>query len=110
MIKTRLPILPFLALWILLASSAYSAEWQSPASEENHAPEAVVAMKLASPGMQEDDSLLHSMMQLLDSDVEYTLNDSASVVVACNPFESQETDTHIYHPISNISVGLKISF
>ncbi len=111
--RSSLPVLLFLALLVLPAPFAFCADlpgFGSRSVSSNQAPEAVVAMQLASPGSYESDSLLASMFYLLESDVEYSVNESTSVIVACNPFETQDTDAHVYHPVSNISVGLRVSF
>ncbi len=111
--RPRLPILLLLPLLITPAAIAFSAEVPlsaPPLVSAERAPAAVVAMQLASPGKDGSDSLLDGMLDLLQSDVEYPLNESTSVTVACNPFDSQDPDAPIYHPVSHISVGLRVSF
>ena len=111
--KLSLSILSFLATLVFFTSLAYSSDPQIPPAaspEPGMAPAAVVEVKLASSGGITDASLVDAMVNLLASDVEFSLNESTSIVLACSPFADQPSDARIYQPVSNISAGLKFSF
>lgn len=111
--KISLSILLCLATLVFITSLAYSADPQIPttaSSEPSMAPVTVVDMKLAAPRGNTEASLVNVILNLLSSDVEYSLNESTAIILAYSPFATPEGDAQIYQPTSNISVGLKFSF
>ena len=111
--KLSLSILSFLATLVFFTSLAYSAAPQIPTTaspEPGMTPAAIVAVKSASSEGIIDASFVNSMINLMASDVEYSLNESTAVILACSPFADQQSDDYLSQPTSNISVGLKFSF
>ncbi len=111
--RSSLIILSHLVSLGFITSFAYCADPQIPTSaspEAKNTPAAVVAVKSASLVGIKEISFVNIMLNLLDSDVEYRLNESSSIVLACSPFASAESDNHSYQIASEISVGLKFSF
>ena len=101
--RLRLSILACLATLLFLTSMAHSAELETPTA-------AVDVVTLAASEGYMDVSLVNAMINLLDSDVGYSLNESTAIVLACNPFADQQGDTPADQPASNFSVGLKFTF
>ena len=113
MIKLSLSILSYLATLVFFTSLAYSAAPQlatTASAEPGMTPASVVSVISASSGGIIDASFVNTMINLLASDVEYSLNESTAIVLACSPFADQQSEGHIYQPASNISAGLKFSF
>ncbi len=111
--KVSLAILALLVTLVFFTTIAYSADSQLPASaspETSNASAAVTAVKSASFEGIMDTSFVNVVLNLLDTDVEYRLDDSSAIVLACSPFDTAEIDDHNYQMASKISVGLKFSF
>ncbi len=97
-----LSLLSCLAMLLLFSSVSYSADDQ-------------ISLKTSESGTAET-SLVNLMVDLFEKDLEYRIDESSSLVLACSPFTDEQDagqfyqDDEIYHPTSNISVGLKFSF
>ena len=107
--KISLSILSLLATLVFFTSLAYSADPKIPTTASPE-PAAVVAVELAASGGNTETSFVNVMLNLLDSDVEYRLNESTTIILAYSPFTTQQNDVQTYQPASNISIGLKFSF
>ena len=108
-----LSVLTCLTTLLFFTSLAYSADPQFPSTaspEPGMTSAAVVEVISASSGGIIDASFVNTMINLLASDVEYSLNESTAVVLACSPFVDQQRDVYLSQPASNISVGLKFFF
>ena len=103
MIKLRLTILACMATLLLLTTLAHSAEPETSTA-------AVTVVTLAPSNDSMDVPLVNAMINLLDSDVGYSLNQSTAIVLACNPFADQQSDTPADQPASDFSVGLIFTF
>jgi hypothetical protein len=113
--KLCLIILSCLATLVFLTTFAYSAESQfsTAAFTDSSMEPASVVVKSALVGGDTDVALVNIIVNLLDSEAEYGLNESTALVLACSPFADQQSDDYddyLYQPASNISVSLKFSF
>lgn len=110
--KICLSILSGLATLACFTSLACCAEPQFPtasAPDPSRAPVAVVSLTPASGG-NSDLFLVNLMINLADREIEYDLNESTTIFMACTPFAEQQSGTRIARPLSNFSVGLKVTF
>ncbi len=111
--KVNLFILSHLVILLFITTLAYSADLQIPPSaspDTSNAPAEVVAVKSASLVGIKDTSLANLMLNILDSDMEYRLDESSTIVLAYSPFAAAESDDHSNQMVSKISLGLKFTF
>ena len=106
-------LLPCLVFLFVFSSVAFSSGGQNVATQvtNNGTTATIEAVNTMTRNELQELSLVNLMVDLLDSDIEYRLGESSTLVVVCNPFTAeQQDDDRIYQPTSNISVGLKFSF
>ena len=111
--RAYLFIVSHLVVLLFITTLAYSADLQNPTSaspDTSNAPAEVVTVKSASLVGIKDTSLANLMLDILDSDMEFRLDESSTIVLAYNPFATVESDDQSNQMVSNISIGFKFAF
>lgn len=90
---------------VFFSNSALSAETAGVDSSDRQ-----VTLNMETPMPDLKIPLLNDMMELLSKQSGVPLDDHALLTFSFTPGRDEDVDTHVQHPVSQISVGLEISF
>ena len=107
--RVSLSIVSLLAVLMFSAPLAYSADILIPMTASAD-PVAVAAVEPALQQVNVETTFVNAISDLMDSDVGYQLDEFAAISLVYSPFATEQSDTQIDQPASDIYVGLRFSF